>query len=141
VRYGRRLDVALNTYDAPGHLLIPSLTLLPFVENAFKHGLSQQTGPCWLRLDVAEVNGWLHVKIENSLPEEDRVPNPDRPRGGLGIDNIRKRLDILYGSGRYELRLLRDADSFLVVLKLQPDPVLFTPVHEQPAPQAEVLSY
>ncbi|MGY2134361.1 sensor histidine kinase [Hymenobacter sp. HD11105] len=139
VRYGRRLDVALNTYDAPGHWLIPSLTLLPFVENAFKHGLSQQTGPCWLRLDVAEVNGWLHVKIENSLPEEETLPAPGRPRGGLGLDNIRKRLDILYGPHRYELRLLRDADSYLVVLKLQPDPVFLTPLHEQPAPQVEVL--
>jgi two-component system, LytTR family, sensor kinase len=135
IRYGNRLDVAINLFDTPQDLSIPSLTLLPFVENSFKWGLSQQTGPCWLRMDISEASGWLSIKIENSKPE---TPIPPIKKGGLGLQNVRKRLDILYRED-WELRLFDEPESFLVVLKLK---TAIPPIrHEQPAQKLEVLSH
>ncbi len=97
-------------------LELPPLVLLPFVENAFKHGLSSQTGNCWLRIEVDYDGQELSLKVENSKPEE---AAPASRKGGIGIDNVRKRLDILL-EGAFEIKQMDNAYSYLVTLRLKP---------------------
>lgn len=118
IRYGQRLDISFNTYGNIGGLEVPPLILLPFVENSFKHGLSQQTADCWLQIEISYEDPWLKLKVENSKSKEEIAP---ARKGGLGITNVRKRLDILM-DGAYELKQLNGTDSYLVTLKIKLKP-------------------
>ena len=117
IRYGNRLDVSFNTFGNTEKLLIPPLVLLPFVENSFKHGLSQQTEACWLRIEVNYDADCLLLKVENSKAEEEQHTLPKK--GGIGILNVRKRLSILLEEN-YDLNQFDSKDSYLVTLKLKP---------------------
>ena len=116
IRYGSRLDAAFNTYGDTQGVEVPPLILLPFVENAFKHGLSRGAGPCWLRIEVGYNGQQLQLKVENSKPEEASIV---AAKGGIGITNVRKRLQILLGDA-FDIKTLDGADSYLVTLTFQP---------------------
>lgn len=114
LRYGDRLDVQTNFNEltALDNLMIPPLLLLPFVENAFKHGAARTETDCWIQLHVSHCMNRLVFSVENSIP--DNVPYPEA--SGLGLTNLRKRLDILF-PGQYELVTLPEDSQFLAVLK------------------------
>lgn len=114
LRYGDRLDVSLNfTGDIHGQKIAP-LLLIPFLENAFKHGTSEQLDQSWISLNLAVEAHTLTFQLLNS-----RDPDGDETHllGGIGLQNVRKRLDLLYPD-RHDLRVQADADTFLVTLKL-----------------------
>lgn len=134
-RYGKRLDVYYSVQGDISKLWVPPLILLPFVENSFKHGLSRQIGDCWLRIDIVYDGNWLITKVENSKSDEDA---PDAvKKGGLGIMNVRRRIDILL-NGQYELKQLESVDSYLITLKLKPK--IKEPQDDETFRKMEVLS-
>jgi sensor histidine kinase YesM len=135
IRYGNRLDVSFNIFGNTDAILIPPLVLLPFVENSFKHGLSQQTEACWLRIELNYDNEWLLMKVENSKAEKEA--DELEKKGGLGILNVRKRLSILL-QDNYELNQFDSKDSYLVTLKLKPKQE--EKQHEKSAHTMEMLS-
>jgi hypothetical protein len=115
LRYGDRLDVSLNfTGDIHGQKIAP-LLLIPFLENAFKHGTSEQLDQSWISLNLAVNDHTLTFQLLNS-----RDPDGDETHllGGIGLQNVRKRLDLLYPD-RHDLRVQADADTFMVTLKLE----------------------
>lgn len=115
LRYGDRLDVSLNfTGDIHGQKIAP-LLLIPFLENAFKHGTSEQLDQSWISLNLAVEGHTLTFQLLNS-----RDPDGDETHllGGIGLQNVRKRLDLLYPD-RHDLRVQADADTFMVTLKLE----------------------
>ena len=114
IRYADRLDVMTNFDELTGmtNLMIPPMLLLPFVENAFKHGASQTEEACWIQLHLSRSGDRLVFSAENSLPDELSSPSTT----GLGLTNLRKRLDILFPDS-YELVTLREDSQFLAVLK------------------------
>lgn len=119
IRYGSRLDVQTNFDEWPergADLSVPPLLLLPFVENAFKHGAAQSEADCWIQLNLSRTEDKLVFSVENSMPED----LPERPTTGLGLANLRQRLDILY-PGNYELMTLPEHSQFLAVLKFTPN--------------------
>jgi hypothetical protein len=115
IRYADNLDVAVNIFDDLENILIPPLLILPFVENSFKHGISGQTQKGWMTIDVSVKDKELTVKVENSKAANYSSPADN---SGIGIKNVRKRLDILYEDG-YTLKCLNEAESYLVILKLK----------------------
>ena len=94
VRYGSRLKVKMQVDGALiGHGIVP-LLLLPFVENAFKHGASEQTGHAEISFYLSVSSDILIFKIINST---NRVSGHASGKpGGLGLQNVRKRLALLY---------------------------------------------
>jgi uncharacterized membrane protein len=134
IRYGNRLDVSFNTYGNTTGVSVPPLVLLPFVENSFKHGLSQQTESCWLRIEINYDNEWLSMKVENSKAEIETGSLIHK--GGIGILNVQKRLSILLDDN-YELNHFDSKDSYLVTLKLKPKQAK---QYEKSAPAMEMLS-
>lgn len=114
IRYGERLDVQTNFsewQDRPD-IRIPPMLLLPFVENAFKHGASQIEADCWIQIRLLLQDRRLLFTVENSVPEENTVTSST----GLGLTNLKKRLDILFPN-QYELITLREDSQFLATLK------------------------
>src|SRR5690606_1011548 len=116
MRYGSRLDVSFNVYNAVEHFQISPLLLLPLVENAFKHGFTTALSECWLRIDVMVHHDWLTVKIENSVSAT-REPRRDE-KNGLGMENVKGRLAIIYPE-QHEFKIVEEEDSFLVILKIK----------------------
>lgn len=115
IRYGNRLDVQVSIVNNVRGVQVPPLLFLPLVENAFKHGVSNAVEDSWIHIDISLKKRVLIFKIENSLTLEKAKTNGFG--NGLGLDNLRKRLEILYPNN-FELKILKDDDSHLAVLKL-----------------------
>ncbi len=112
LRYGERLEIdfniegnSLNKYTAP-------LVIFPLVENCFKHGVSTTNRKSWIKL-LLKVSAYnLKFIAENSI-----VTGTKEQKGGLGLNNLRKRLDLLY-PGNYKLDIAETNDKFSVKLDL-----------------------
>ena len=94
---------------------IAPMLLIPFVENAFKHGISfREPSHIMISLEVKE--NILHFDIHNS--KHDRVgSDPEMNNNGIGLPNVRQRLQLLY-PGRHELMIRETAREFFVHLTL-----------------------
>lgn len=112
LRYGDRLDVAFTTSDDTRGLAISPLLLLPFVENSFKHGVSEQLDQCWINIHVHVDNNHFTFQVSNS-----RTSKEENGFGGLGMDNVRKRLQLLYPTS-HSLKIIEENEIYVVKLEL-----------------------
>jgi hypothetical protein len=96
-----------------GAYSIMPLTFIPFVENAFKYGLSAHTS-CFIHIRMTVDNGTLIFTCDNSILSA--VKDPSRS-SGIGLDNIRKRLELTY-PGRYSLKTGEDSTGYHVKLQI-----------------------
>lgn len=115
IRYGERLDVQMCIVNDVRGVQVPPLLFLPLVENAFKHGVSNAVEESWIHIDISLKKRVLMFKIENSLCAEKAEMNGFG--NGLGLENLRKRLEILYPNN-FELKMLKEEESHLAILKL-----------------------
>jgi hypothetical protein len=115
-RYDNSLDIALQLPSRKTNLLIAPLMLLPFIENAFKHGASQMPEQPWINLHLGVKNDELSMKLINGKP-----PCTGKGSPGIGIVNVRKRLELLY-PGAHELQINEEEEMFIVNLKLKLTP-------------------
>ena len=90
---------------------VPPLMLIPFVENAFKHGISYRR-PSFIDIRVRVEGERLHFICLNSKAEK-----PNEEKGGVGLANVRKRLDLLFGSN-YTLEIRDEAERYSVELNI-----------------------
>jgi two-component system, LytTR family, sensor histidine kinase AlgZ len=112
-RYGNKLEISINVEGDIQDKFIAPLLLLPFLENAFKHGTSEQLEKPWLSMDISVKENILRCKIVNSKNEDVLLRE-----NGIGIMNVKKRLAFLY-PGMHELKIDNEADFFIVSLLLQ----------------------
>lgn len=118
IRYGQELEIA---FDVSGHVStaqISPMLLLPFVENSFKHGISDEIEQKWIIINLNVNQNFLTFKIENSKGPK-QAPKKERDyTGGIGLKNVRRRLELLYPD-QHELKIKEEEDTYLVILKLQ----------------------
>jgi sensor histidine kinase YesM len=112
-RYANNIEISLNMEGDIKYAFIAPLLLLPFLENAFKHGTSEQLEKPWLSMDLAVKGNTLKCKIANS--KNDFVPVR---QNGIGIENVKKRLQFLYPD-KHELKLADEGDFFVVSLLIE----------------------
>ncbi len=93
LRLGERVKVSVNVPEDVMGINIPPLLLIPLLENAFKHGVSA-TEPSFIDCNVKIDNDRLVFEVSNTLFEK---VNEDRSHSGIGLSNLRKRLEIIYG--------------------------------------------
>ena len=105
-------EFSIETESVTG-LLIPPLLFIPFVENAVKHSAGSKYSSC-VHLKFSVKEGELSFMCINSKPEN---PAKDK-QGGLGLTNIRRRLDLLYGNG-YELNIEDKKNTYRVKLTVK----------------------
>ncbi|MEO6813807.1 MAG: histidine kinase [Ginsengibacter sp.] len=114
IRYGERLDISVNySGDIKGKLIAP-LLFLPLLENCFKYGISEQIDQCWISVDLHVENDELKFKLINSKTNSE---NGEIAAGGIGLQNVQKRIQLLYGNN-YTLKLLPTEDHYTVSLTL-----------------------
>ncbi|WNJ18513.1 histidine kinase [Pontibacter sp. G13] len=115
IRYGRELDISFDVTGDTYTAQIAPLLLLPFIENSFKHGVSDEVKEKWITINLNVNHEHLVLKVENS---RSRLPKPELEyTGGIGLKNVRRRLQLLYPEA-HELKVVDDADTWLIVLKL-----------------------
>lgn len=115
LRYGDRLQASFEKKGDPHEAMIAPVLLLPFVENAFKHGISQSRDKVWLKILLEISNRTVIFHIENSKPltsTKKSIP------GGIGLENLKRRLKILY-ENRYTLDIHDKMDIYIVHLILK----------------------
>ena len=117
IRYGNRLDVSFHLRgDVSGKVVAP-LLILPFVENSFKHGVSEALDQPWVRIDLSAKETEIILKVENSKSGNEVQEDRFEYKEGIGLKNVRRRLELLYPD-QYDLNIIDTEASFLVVLKL-----------------------
>ncbi len=132
-RYGDRLDISVNVRgDLSGKKIAP-LLLLPFLENSFKHGASEQLDQAWISLDLIVKDSSLKMKLINGVNELAQPPGAATGFHGIGLQNVRKRLSLLY-PGQHELKIIPTDETFMVSLTVELDDAAQTEsVSAQPA--------
>jgi LytS/YehU family sensor histidine kinase len=96
--------------------LIAPMLLIPFVENAFKHGISLQERS-WIKLSLRCDEHTLYFDINNSLHIRQHA-DTEKDRSGIGLENVRQRLNLAY-PGRYELHIHQNTIEHFVHLTIQ----------------------
>jgi hypothetical protein len=117
-RLGHRLYVDIQVEDAALNVLIPALSIQPLVENAIKHGVALRTEPGYVRVRGACQDGALRISVENSGSLASANARASESHGaGVGLENVRRRLEICYGSSS-ELLLSLDPQNTVAELTI-----------------------
>ena len=112
-RYGNKIEISWNAEGEIKDKHITPLLMLPFLENSFKHGTSEQLEKPWLSVDISVENDILKCKIANSKNEYAPVSEQ-----GLVIQNVKKRLGFIYPD-KHELKINDEGNFFVVSLLVQ----------------------
>lgn len=112
-RYGDNLDISVNIEGDIRDKYITPLLILPFLENAFKHGTSEQLDHPWMSVDITGKGNTLKFKACNSKNEF--IPFSEN---GVGINNVKKRLELLY-NGKHDLKISDEGEFFVASLILE----------------------
>jgi hypothetical protein len=112
IRYTEDVNISF-TYQQQlhGRVDVPPLIFIVFVENAFKHGVSYNSSS-YINIDVRSEDGFVIGRFENSISKKSRDNKP-----GIGLENVRKRLDLIYGED-YDLNVEETDDNYCVMLKI-----------------------
>ncbi len=113
-RYGGRLEISVDfSGDIAGKMIAPML-FQPFVENAFKHGTAEQLGRVWMSIELSVKHDQLLFRVINSVDWKATA----QVAGGIGINNTRRRLELLY-PGKHTL--LQDTGNEVYIVSLTID--------------------
>lgn len=93
---------------------IEPMLLVPFVENAFKHGIGLVKEP-YIHIHLQMRDSQLTFRISNNYSQQN---NSKDKSSGIGLENIRKRLNLLY-AGKYRLDIHDQEGIYTVALKLE----------------------
>ncbi|WP_460677627.1 sensor histidine kinase [Hymenobacter coalescens] len=111
---GITLDTSIE--EAPAGAAIAPMLLIPFVENAFKHGISLQH-KSWIRVSLHCAHNTLYFDVYNSRHERP-TRGLENDSSGIGLANAQQRLQLLY-PGRHELVIRQTPQEYFVHLTVQ----------------------
>lgn len=93
VRFGHRLETAIDCEERAITMKIPPLLLQPVVENAIKFGLYDTLGETIIRITASAENNYLKISVTNPFDSSSSIP---RRGTGFGLESIQRRLYLLY---------------------------------------------
>jgi len=90
---------------------IAPMMLIPFIENAFKHGISTKN-KSWIKVNLRCLKGSIHLDVVNSVHPKKASEDP-KDESGIGLENVRKRLELLYPNTHSLTIVGNDAEHFV----------------------------
>lgn len=111
IRYRSAIQVSFDSQGIRKDTSISPLLLLPLVENAFKHGIQEETRSGFVQIILCQTETELTLEVNNS------IASGVKHTGGIGLVNLEKRLKILYPE-RYRVVLKNDGKVYQAVLTL-----------------------
>ena len=112
IRYNDRLSVSFSKDIHGEQALISPLLLLPFVENAFKHGASESRFASFINVDMKLLDGVLKFSVKNT--KENSGHGSVEPN--IGLNNVKRQLELLYSD--YDIQVSNEANMFKVLLTI-----------------------
>lgn len=115
LRHGERLHIELNVQeDVDQSMNISPLIFLPFVENSFKHTLTNNTGNIHISIKISKNCEQLMLSVENNFPIPLKPADYHHPKGNT---NIKHQLDLLYENA-YSLNTYEEQEKYRVELSI-----------------------
>ena len=118
IRYGKRIDIHFNQ-NIESNVKIAPLLLLTFLENAFKHGVSQEINTATIDIDIKGNLEKIEFYLKNTKPSNS-INNESKNRKSIGLQNIKMQLDLLYPN-KYTLDIVNSVNTYIVTLKITPN--------------------
>lgn len=125
-RFGSRLEISVSCSGDMEDRQIPPLLLMPFIENSFKHGVSEMIEQAWISMQLTVNNDVLKFKLLNGKPP---ATNVEHRSSLVGLLNVRRRLNLLYPAA-HVLRITDTDDTFVVNLTLELNKVTLPEAYE-----------
>lgn len=111
IRFGNRVEVELNSQVNDKDLKIAPMLIIPFVENAFKHGVGKSMEKSWIKIHISDDSQYLKIEVMNS-----KKPDAVKAKSsGIGIKNTTKRLNLLF-SESYTLEKIDSQYNYQIKL-------------------------
>jgi len=116
LRFGNevKIDCSIKLDKDENSYTIEPMLLIPFVENAFKHGAGYSEQP-WINIKLSVKGGTMTFEVCNNY-EHTSVTGKDE-NSGIGISNVKSRLNLLY-KGNYTLIINDNNNTFHIILTL-----------------------
>ena len=111
LRYTDKVSITVNKPDELPNCEIPPLLFITFVENAFKHGVSYQQ-PSFIDISIQISDSQLKFSCRNS-----KIPNEEEHHGGIGLQNVKQRLDLIYGKN-FTLDIYNEPQEYNIQLTI-----------------------
>ena len=115
-REQENIEIIFNRSENNCNGEIAPMMLIPFVENAFKHGISLQK-KSWVKISLRCLENEVHMDINNSIHRA-AGDDPERQASGIGLANVKQRLNLLYPD-RHELIIRENELEYFVHLSIQ----------------------
>ena len=113
LRYDENLTLTFSKSGDFSEQYIAPMILYTFIENSFKHGASKDAGNPWIMIDLNLNEECLSFSVSNS-----KVADKLLTTTGIGIENVKKRLELLY-PGRHRLKIVEEERVYFVSLDIQ----------------------
>ena len=117
LRYDENLKVNFNINSKSKKVIVKPLILIPLVENAFKHGARNSKKNGYITIDLNATSNLLDFRIENSF--EKPTKKIKAQIGGIGLTNLKKRLDLNYGPDFFNLDIIKEKNKYIAHLKIK----------------------
>lgn len=123
LRYDDSLNINFVSEVQDTRLQLPPLLLIPLVENAFKHGISEDVGKSFIDINLCVTANQLVLTVKNSSEEFNSASLSEN----IGLSNLRRQLKLLYTD--YDLSVIQDNGMFTASLKINLTSVVYDKVH------------
>lgn len=118
LRVEQQMDVTFVKEITNSRIVVSPMLFQPFVENCFKHSKIEINRDAFIRISILQDVNRILFCTENSIGEQISPTTEDSSRLGIGISNVRKRLELLYPH-RFELVTENLPNRFLLRLEIK----------------------
>jgi len=113
-RFGKNIKVQVCLHQVDGNYTIEPMLLIPFVENAFKHGTGV-IADAQILIELSVTNGMLQLMVQNKYDDAAQETKDDT--SGIGLNNVKRRLNLLYPN-HHTLLIRKSGGWYMVSLQL-----------------------
>jgi two-component system, LytTR family, sensor histidine kinase AlgZ len=114
LRLNNQIQIDFNVHGHIEQAMVAPLILITFLENAFKHGVTNTSHNSWVKVDISVDGHSLVYRVENSKVTKQ---HNEGEKSGIGLRNVARRLELVYPK-RHELIVKDDPERYYIELKL-----------------------
>lgn len=115
LRMNDKISLTVSFPEKCEDISIPPLLFIPFIENAFKHGISYRE-KSFINISMLAVKDSITFRCSNSMVRTKE--EKDNENSGIGLENVSKRLKLLF-PGKHDLKISRSEKTFEVLLYIK----------------------
>ena len=124
IRMEREPDLTFECTQQDANYMVPPMVLQPMIENCFKHSRLVDDPNAYVHITLRQDATGLLFTTENSIPADGQLPphsdteRSDQERTGIGLDNVKQRLKMLFGEDKCSFKIIEDEQRYKTVLHI-----------------------